>query len=343
MNLNHIKAPLRALCVIGGCVLLMGSSTYFLSSLSSRHWQLIHKDDFAHALNASPVVFRDNDDGWVLTSTQLFKLNDQGKTWTPVFDNKDGQRGFYSLTFTGTDVGYIVGTQNRANGNGVLILQTSDGGQSWKESPTDFEANPATRNAPSLYSITFCGGESGWAVGDGVIMHTDNGGHSWLTQQSTITDDDRLFSVACYTPDQAMAVGAGGLLLRTEDKGKTWLRQDAGTKDNLMQVRVFDETVWIVGGGPGKSVLLKSEDKGMTWHPQRIDVAAALFDISFKGKQGWIAGEKGTILHTNDGGETWTPQKTPTAENITSLFFLSDSNGWAGGDRGTLLRFSDAH
>ncbi len=295
-------------------------------------------DDNWQKPTAGPVLFGDTGEGWILTSSQLFRLRDQGRSWTPVFKNQENQ-AYYSFTFTSPEVGFVVGSQNVGGHRSILILQTNDGGRNWQESPTDFEPN-TDRNSPALYSISFCGQESGWAVGDGLIMHSNNAGRSWVTQRWDVADDARLVSVDCYDNLRATAVGAGGFIVRTDDAGKLWRRQNAGTMENLMRIRVFGRTAWIVGGSPGRSLLLRSNDQGLSWQPQSVDSAAGLFDIFLKDKQGWIAGEKGVISHTNDGGLTWTQEKSPTTENLTSLFFLSANNGWAAGDKGTLLHFS---
>jgi photosystem II stability/assembly factor-like uncharacterized protein len=336
MNYEKLSWKYRLFVLLAGLIFLGCNSS------NRGKWELIHNENFPHAAALGPIVFNDNDEGWALTWAELDKLHDKGKTWTPVLTNVNADRAFYSFTFTTPKVGFVVGTQKNRDGHTVLILQTSDGGETWQDRPADVKPESDFNKAPALQSIAFCGEKSGWAVGEHLILHTIDGGQTWQTQQSNVISDDRLFTVACASPERAWAVGTGGLMLWTSDAGATWTRQEIGTKDDLMRVRFFGDSGWIVGGAYGRSIVFRTIDGGGTWQPQQLPVTKAfLFDIFFRGTHGWIAGEAGTLLHSADSGQTWAQEKVPTTENLTSLFFLSPSQGWAGGEKLTLLRFSN--
>jgi photosystem II stability/assembly factor-like uncharacterized protein len=330
-----------------GCccaVLLLGLICVGCGPSNRGKWELIHNENFPHAAAFDPIFFNDKGEGWVLAWAELDKVRDKGKTWTPVLTNQNGDSGkaFYSFTFRTAKVGFVVGTQKKGAGYTVLILQTSDGGETWQDRPADVKPESDFNKAPRLQGVTFCGDKSGWAVGEHLILHTIDGGQTWQTQQSNVNGNDRLFTVACASPERAWAVGTGGLMLRTSDAGSTWTHQEIGTKDTLMRVRFFGESGWIVGGAYGKSQVFRTTDGGETWQPQQLPITKALlFDIFFRGTHGWIAGEAGTLLHSADSGQTWEQEKVPTTENLTSLFFLSPNQGWAGGEKLTLLRFSN--
>jgi len=303
-------------------------------------WELIHSEGSPHAASVGPILFDSEEKGWTLTWAQLSRVRDQGRTWTPVLTNQNGQRAFYSFTFKNSMSGVVVGTQRKGDAYTVLILHTSDGGVNWEESATDVKAESDRDKRPALFSVSFCGEKSGWAVGENLILHTVDGGLTWQTQRIEV-NGERLSTVGCNSSERAWAAGTGGLVLKTSDGGNTWTRQEVGTKDILMQIRFFGENGWMVGGTDGKPLLLRTRDRGDTWDTQQLNITAGLFDIFFIGNRGWIVGEKGTILASDDGGQTWLSQDSPTRENLTCLFFLSTNQGWAGGDRLTLLRFSD--
>jgi photosystem II stability/assembly factor-like uncharacterized protein len=326
----------------GFVVLLTGLLLPGCSSNKRGKWELIHKENFPHAAAVDPIVFFSNEEGWALTWAELDKLRDRGRTWTPVLTNADSVRAFYSFTFRTSKTGFVVGTQKKRDGHTVLILETSDGGETWQERSANVKSEPDLYKAPALQGITFCGDKAGWAVGEQLILHTIDAGQTWQTQQSNLTGDDRLITVACTSPERAWAVGTGGLVIRTSDGGNTWTPQEIGAKDALMRVRFFGDSGWIVGGVRGKGLLFRTFDGGETWQPQQLPVTKALwFDIFFRGTHGWLAGEAGTILHSSDSGQTWAQEVVPTSENLTSIFFLSPNQGWAGGDKLTLLRFSN--
>ncbi len=71
-----------------------------------------------------------------------------------------------------------------------------------------------------LYGLSFADEDEGWVVGaDGVILHTRNGGETWIQQESGTVCD--LHSVAFVTPKDGWVVGFN-TLLRTTDAGETW-------------------------------------------------------------------------------------------------------------------------
>lgn len=337
-KLEYQKLGVRHVCL----VLVIG---FFCLSCNSRNqgkWVLITSASSSEAAALDPIVFDQNGDGWALGGgAELDKVQRNGKIWKPLLTNLNGERALYSFTLRTSKVGFVVGTQKRGDVYTVLILQTSDGGDTWHERPTDVKPESDRYTAPRLHSIAFCGDKSGWAVGEHLILHTIDAGQTWQAQQSNVDGNDRLFTVACVSPERAWVVGTGGLMLRTKDGGNTWTHQEIGTKDTLMRVRFFGDSGWIVGGAYGKSIIFRTTDGGETWQPQQLPVNKALwFDIFFRGNHGWIAGEAGTLLHSADSGQTWVQEKVPTTETLTSLFFLSPNQGWAGGEKLTLLRFS---
>jgi photosystem II stability/assembly factor-like uncharacterized protein len=338
MNFTHQELALKQACLVLVFALLCLSC----NTSNRGKWEVIYSSSFSHAAALETIVFDKNEDGWALGGAELDRVQNNGKSWTPVLIDVNGERAFYSFTFMTAKVGFVVGTQKKSDGHAVLILQTSDGGATWQERQANVKSELELHKAPALHSITFCGENSGWAVGGHLILHTVDGGQSWQAQQSNVDSNDRLFTVACASPERAWAVGTGGLVVRTSDGGSIWTRQELGSKDDLLRVRFFGASGWIVGGAYGKSLVFRTTDGGETWQPQQLPVTKAfLFDVFFLGTHGWIAGEAGTVLHSADSGQTWAQEKVPTTENLTSLFFLSPSQGWAGGDRLTLLRFSN--
>jgi photosystem II stability/assembly factor-like uncharacterized protein len=121
---------------------------------------------------------------------------------------------------------------------------------------------------------------------------------------------EELFGVAIKPgTSDCYVVGSGGLLLVSHDGGKTWER------------RHLNE------GRPGNE-----------FH-QDID----LYSISFApgGKNAWIVGEQGLIMHSGDGGDTWQVQHSKATNQLLSIAAVSDTDVSAVGDHGTLLWSND--
>jgi len=73
-----------------------------------------------------------------------------------------------------------------------------------------------------------------------------------------------------------------------------------------------------------------------------VGVSSTLYHVDFRDdRNGWVVGERGTLLRTIDGGETWTVIPTNTSVTLLSIQFLTDDEGWAIGRSGTILRSSD--
>ena len=58
-------------------------------------------------------------------------------------------------------------------------------------------------------------------------------------------------------------------------------------------------------------------------------------------KNGWVVGERGTVLRTIDGGATWSKIPVPVRNTLLSVQFVDDDNGWIVGRGGVVLRSSD--
>ena len=128
---------------------------------------------------------------------------------------------------------------------------------------------------------------AGSPVGDGygVIIHTTDGGQTWVRQgEPGEVPDVGLRKVAAIDAQNAWIVGEPadgyGVILRTHDGGRSWQRQGSPT-----------------------------ELAGMAlWGVYALDHWTA-----------WVTGSPGVILHTSDGGQTWTRQGQGTIPVQTQM------------------------
>lgn len=211
--------------------------------------------------------------------------------------------------------------------------------------------------------IYFVGPKFGWIVGgDGIILHTADGGLNWNLQISGTTA--RLNAVQFLDVNQGWTAGDGGTILHTVDGGKTWSPQVSGTREVLSSVYFLDVNQgWAAGDG---GVILHTVNGGKTWNLQTSGTKEDLFVVQLlHGKQGWAAGGGSTILHTVDGGKAWNPQASGITEGFTAVqilnenepvlhrkanrlvpglfavYFLDENQGWASGEGGTILHTVD--
>jgi photosystem II stability/assembly factor-like uncharacterized protein len=76
-----------------------------------------------------------------------------------------------------------------------------------------------------VHSIHFTSEKIGTAVGSGgVILRTGDGGASWVTQKSRVSQN--LNEVYFTSENIGTAVGSDGVILRTGDGGASWVTQN---------------------------------------------------------------------------------------------------------------------
>lgn len=163
----------------------------------------------------------------------------------------------------------------------------------------------------TLYDVTFVDASHGWAVGNrGTILHTEDGGDTWLPQPSHT--DYVLRSVFFLDRQRGWTVG-----------GKSR----------------FDHT-------GGKGIVLRTVDGGETWQTQGYGLTAYLYDVVFAdGRRGWAVGEAkgsldGAVVRTDDGGGTWVWEATGTRRSLSGVA-IADGGATAAGDDGSLFRWHE--
>jgi photosystem II stability/assembly factor-like uncharacterized protein len=158
------------------------------------------------------------------------------------------------------------------------IHLSSDSGLSWQRTRV-----PAVTG---LRSISMADRETGWVVGEGVILRTDEGGSSWRRQRlPDRTDRVRLVGVSAIDREHAIAVGEGGVRLRTQDAGRTWqavsrLSSDSSGRPASLGGVFCDPTsngrCWSVG-----AAIRRTHDAGRTWQRVAVEDLARIDPITF--------------------------------------------------------------
>lgn len=242
--------------------------------------------------------------GWSLGGT-ILHTTDGGENWAPQDCYYDLELN--SVHFVDTDHGWAAGgfVDIYGSRHSRVIEHTADGGANWSGQFSESYNRP-------LNSIYFTDTQNGWAVGgSGAILHTTNGGGSWIEQQSGTYHD--LKSVFFTDASTGWCVGGSGTVLHTSNGGGSWSPQDPGTNDDLEGVHFIDaQSGWAVGVGyyPYQGVMLFTSDGGATWHAQVVPQGEYhLYDVCFvDANHGWAAGGtfypfSGVMLHTENGGE----------------------------------------
>jgi photosystem II stability/assembly factor-like uncharacterized protein len=184
-----------------------------------------------------------------------------------------------------------------------------------------------TNPGGNLNSVFFTTKDTGYAVGNGTIIKTTNGGVNWTLQTSGTTTN--LTSVY-FTDSKTGYVVGWGIILKTVDGGNTWTR--TATQYSIGQcTSVFfpnKNNGYVLTGGGGDHYNFKTIDAGNTWdtlpYPKQDGLGGLGFSVFFTDNlTGYVVGEN--IWKTTDGGVLWVSQ---SGTGASSVYFPSKDTGY---------------
>ncbi len=208
------------------------------------------------------------------------------------------------------------------------VLLSSDGGQSWTQSPVP------TRSL--LTSVFFFDDNNGWAVGhDTVILRTIDGGETWTKVYFDPADQRPLFGVLFTDVNNGMAVGAYGLYMISSDGGQSWEVRD------LSPVRYGEEADGEDADGDDEEADDAEEDEYYEDEFEFFDYHLNHITADAAGRL-YIAAEAGHFFRSDDGGENWIAMNTPYEGSYYATVPLEGDSLLLCAMRGHLLRSDDA-
>jgi len=231
----------------------------------------------------------------------------------------------------------------------VFVPALSNDTRAWRPLPHAPVASSRTDD------IWFLGPQVGWAVNsNGQIVHTINGGDSWIEQLHDPEVYFRCIGFASADRGWAGTLTAGKTLFETKDGGRAWSRV-AGlpplAPSAICGLSVVNESVVFASGTnfPTRPPrMMKTLDGGRTWTAWDMRTwADILIDTYFTSpERGWVVGGKAdhppptranvkpVVLHTEDGGQTWVDRvaglrdQFPAGEWGWKISFLNDQIGF---------------
>ncbi|WP_169577633.1 WD40/YVTN/BNR-like repeat-containing protein [Sinimarinibacterium sp. CAU 1509] len=229
------------------------------------------------------------------------------------------------------------GERGLAVGTGGALLETDDGGTSWRSLTQD-----ATRL--SLFDVTI-GPERTLVSGQmGTILvgHLDG---TWRAVKAPT--DMRLLAIDQNSGGLAVAVGQFGTILRSRDGGDTWQSVAPpweGYTEHDFEPQLYDVVVdergrvTVVGEF---GLILRSDNQGDDWRllwraqPPEGDVPApALWALTLGDDgTGYAVGQEGVIVKTDDDGRTWRKLESGTGASLQGVHVESDGRVLAIGIR----------
>ncbi|NVJ86577.1 MAG: T9SS type A sorting domain-containing protein [Algoriphagus sp.] len=211
----------------------------------------------------------------------------------------------------GLDISAITWIDNQlaVAGGENLLIETADGGQTWKEASVEFEGH--------IRSIEIAGNSQGFAVGsDGLIFRTTNKGQTW--EPHKIAFSDNWIQVLFNGEGTWLLIGESGLVIRSVDFGENWEDISPSPKKELFGGDFINtDSLFLVGS---QGTILRSWDQGEAYEIQNSGINSNLYGIAFSSKNiGYAVGESGVVLKTLDFGETWTALISGVTKTLRKL------------------------
>ena len=178
-----------------------------------------------------------------------------------------------------------------------------------------------------------------WAVGAGTILHTTDGGSTWIQQGGDTIPDVSLQGVYAVDTETAWVTGdlfdGYATIFHTTDGGNNWTRQGSAAEipsdSYFLGVSAADSSnAWAVGGFGG--FIFHTTDGGSTWIDQTPNDSVpgdANEVFAVDNNTAWVAQDYGNLFYTENGGENWTKQESHARDQwLVGVSAINANTAW---------------
>ena len=253
--------------------------------------------------------------------------------WEPVTLTSNGNP--LDVAFTNSSHGFLVGS-NR------MILETDDGGITWQERSLELPDEENFR----LISIDFQDDE-GWIAGQpGLLMHSIDGGRSWMRLFLDTKLPGEPYLITALAPNSAELATNVGAVYQTADGGAGWEAKVSDAAGAVRDLRRSDDGRYVSVSSLGNFFATWNPGQD-TWQVHQRASSQRLQSIGFQPDgELWLVARGAQIRFNAEPGnpEGWTKPVIPITNGYGYLDMAWDPNGaiWAGGGNGTLLVSRDS-
>ena len=264
------------------------------------------------------------DDGWGV----VIRTTDGGVSWERMGNQSYFPKPTMCIDALSPDVACVVGVDN-------TIMRTSDGGATWQDiSDPSFDGNFFQGiHMEDASRIWVCGGTEL----AGKIIHTRNGGASWVSQADSLIQEYPMITITGWDESNLWAVGHGYTVLRTTDGGNNW---SLAVPDSA-QVNNNDANGIALTGADEAWVALdygniwRTTDGGTSWDeldlPSELQGYFYLRVCALDGNTVWMTGRspygtpEGIVIHTQDGGTSWSRLDDGSYNGLWGISLVGDT------------------
>ncbi len=328
-----------------------GGLTWQMQDISSNLWD---------------VHFLDSNRGYVVGLDYI------GAAGPPVYRTFNGGATWQRMDLEYEDMEGLFGAVVRENlvlalgDHDFVTRETDPWAYCWGEVCSDLFTQSYINTHYILKDVFFTDESNGWAVGGRsflptfigqVILHTQDGGQTWMEQYSLAPYWDSwnyLYAIYFADAQHGWAVGSSMIsefhgdehayLLYTSNGGQTWIERGselypAATNIELLDIQFTGpQEGWALSANHHIASLAHTTDGGASW--SWVSTGLDGNDLVFGGGlffadplHGWIVGGLEDVFYTQDGGNTWAEQDPPTSSNrLHKVAFITNLEGWIVGE-----------
>lgn len=228
--------------------------------------------------------------------------------------------------------GWLVGNHN-------ALLETIDGGETWKSQPLDLEQNY------TFTSVSFVDDE-GWVVGQpSLLLHTQDAGQSWERIPLSAKLPGEPLMITAVGPSSAEMATDVGAIYTTENAGGNWTALVQGAIGVLRNINRSQDGQYVAVSSRGNFYSTWRPGQ-RTWQPHNRQNSRRLQNMGFSKDGGfWLIARGGQIqFGTDANAEDWQDPISPelsTSWGLLDIAYRTDEEIWVAGGGGNLLYSPD--
>lgn len=233
---------------------------------------------------------------------KILRTEDGGSTWATVYVNTHPDVFIDGIDFWNEREGIVYGDPL---GGRMLLLQTRDGGRTWRDVTTSPQLEPGEASFAASGTGIRCRDDGGLLICTGGkvtrLWHSPDQGKTWNFFKLPLTDGSPSTGAFSVGVSRRWIVVGGdyqnedlhtGHYAHSDDRGKSWQTPKAGTRGYRECVEHLGDATWIAVGPSGLDV---STDDGNTWTGLSDIQGLHVARKSRKGNRVIAAGSKGAI------------------------------------------------
>lgn len=171
--------------------------------------------------------------------------------------------------------------------------------------------------------LTFINETTGFAITQGFIVKTSDGGKTWTTINLPINTP--LKKIQFSDSQTGYIIGGDntfGVLLKTTDGGQNWTSKNLNSLECPSGMFFLNNNTGFI---TGKNLFIKTTDGGQTWNSLKSNAFRMFQDVNFKNNtEGYVTSNNGVYFKTTNGGNSWDSSRYISANYLYDIYFTGN-------------------